>query len=65
MDEYAKEPSDALTRFRAGEIDKKEYLEETQDDVVEVLTEEAAATAERVKERDRVDRLLRDSDSRD
>ena len=60
MNDYTKEPSDALRRFTAGEIDEEEYLEETEDDVIEVLAEEAAARTERAKEQERVNRLLRD-----
>jgi hypothetical protein len=63
MENYEKEPSDALGRFASGEIDAEAYLEETEDDVVEVLIDEAAATAERACERERVDKLLRQDDS--
>jgi hypothetical protein len=60
MDEYKKEPSDHLRELRQGEIDEETYLERTEDDVVEVLTEEAVATAEAARDRERVNELLED-----
>jgi hypothetical protein len=46
MDEYRPARSEALERFRRGEIDAATYAELTRDDLVEVLTEQVTARRE-------------------
>jgi hypothetical protein len=46
MDEYRPTRSEALERFRRGEIDAATYAELTRDDLVEVLTEQVTARRE-------------------
>jgi hypothetical protein len=58
MDEYRPTRSEALERFRRGEIDARTYTELTRDDLVEVLTEQVTAQREIEAQRKRHWRLL-------
>ena len=58
MDEYRPTRSEALERFRRGEIDAETYTELTRDDLVEVLTEQVTARREIEEQRKRRWRLL-------
>ena len=58
MDEYRPARSEALERFRRGEIDAATYAELTRDDLVEVLTEQVTAQREIEAQRKHRSRLL-------
>ena len=53
MDEYGPTRSEALERFRRGEIGAATYAELTRDDLVEVLTEQVTARREIEEQRKR------------
>ena len=58
MDEYRPTRSEALERFRRGEIDAETYVELTRDDLVDTLSEQVTARREIEEQRKRGRRLL-------
>lgn len=60
MDRYRKTPSDEFEALKRGEMSQGEYLEQTHDELVEVLNEDVKAKREREQTNAHVEYLLSD-----